>query len=84
MDNKIKKFLSDIKQSIDSIESYLGKNRDFNTCLNNKMLKRAIEREFEIKGEALSRINKINPDISISGKKRIISIRNRVIHGIVL
>jgi len=45
------------------------------------MLRRAIEREFEIIGEAMSRIDKIGSDIIISSKKKIINMRNRVIHG---
>ena len=44
MDNKVKKYLYDLKESIDSIESYLGENRDFNVYMENKMLRRAIER----------------------------------------
>ncbi len=31
--------------------------------MNNKMLRRAVEREFEIIGEAMGRIDKLNPDI---------------------
>jgi len=78
---EVKKYLYDIKESVDSIESYLGVKRDFNTYLSNKMLRRAIEREFEIIGEAMNRIEKIDSEINISGKKQIISMRNRVIHG---
>ena len=44
-------------------------------------LRRAIEREFEIIGEAMSRIDKVDPKIKISSKHQIIGIRNRVIHG---
>ena len=50
MDIKIKKFLFDISESIESIESYLDEKRDFNVYLRDKMLRRAIEREFEIIG----------------------------------
>jgi uncharacterized protein with HEPN domain len=78
---EIKKFLFDIKESIDSIESYLGDERDFTIYQNNKMLRRAIEREFEIMGEAMSRIDRLDDKINISAKKQIISMRNRVIHG---
>ena len=78
---EIKKLLFDIKESIDSIESYLGDERDFTIYQNNKMLRRAIEREFEIIGEAMRRIDKLDDDINISAKKQIISMRNRVIHG---
>jgi uncharacterized protein with HEPN domain len=45
------------------------------------MLRRAIEREFEIIGEAMNRIDKRNPSFQITGKKQIIGMRNRVIHG---
>jgi uncharacterized protein with HEPN domain len=45
------------------------------------MLRRAIEREFEIIGEAMNRIDKLYPNIMIASKKQIISMRNRVIHG---
>ena len=81
MDNEIKKYLFDIQESIDSIQKYLGEQRDFKVYLANKMLRRAVEREFEIIGEAMSRIEKLDPSIDISAKRQIISMRNRVIHG---
>jgi len=81
MDLEIKKYLFDIQESIDSIEKYLGDKRDFNAYTANKMLRRAVEREFEIIGEAMSRIEKLDSTLNISSKRQIISMRNRVIHG---
>lgn len=81
MDNEIKKYLFDIQESIDSIKKYLGDKRDFKIYMANKMLRRAVEREFEIIGEAMSRIEKLDSSIEISSKRQIISMRNRVIHG---
>jgi len=81
MNNTILKFLFDIQESIESIDKYLGERRDFNVYMANKMLRRAVEREFEIIGEAMSQIEKIDSSLDISGKKQIISMRNRVIHG---
>lgn len=81
MDNEIKKYLFDIQESISSIQKYIGNKRDFKTYLAEKMLRRAVEREFEIIGEALSRIEKLDSTIEISGKRQIIGMRNRVIHG---
>ena len=81
MNLEIKKLLFDIKEAIDSIESYLGDERDFNLYLANKMLRRAVEREFEIIGEAMNRVDKIDSSLEISSKKQMISMRNRVIHG---
>jgi uncharacterized protein with HEPN domain len=81
MDLEIKKYLFDIKESIDSIEKYLGEKRDFSVYIADKMLRRAVEREFEIIGEAMSRIEKLDSSLDISSKKQIINMRNRVIHG---
>ena len=81
MDDILKKYLFDIKESVDSIKSFIGMKLDFNLYLQNKMLRRAVEREFEIIGEAMTKINKIDPDFPISSKKQIIGMRNRVIHG---
>jgi len=81
MDNEVKKYFFDIWESICSIENFLGDKRDFFTYMENKMLRRAIEREFEIIGEAMNRIDKLLPDIPIPAKHQIIGMRNRVIHG---
>jgi len=81
MDNLQQKYLVDISVSIASIEEYLGDKRDFFVYQNNKMLRRAVEREFEIIGEAMNKLDKIAPELSISSKKLIIGLRNRVIHG---
>lgn len=78
---EIRKLLYDINESIESIENFLGEKRDFNIYLSDKMLRRAVEREFEIIGEAMNRIEKIDSSINISSKKQIINMRNRVIHG---
>ncbi|MFN0047899.1 MAG: DUF86 domain-containing protein [Cytophagales bacterium] len=47
----------------------------------NKMLCRAIETKFEIIGEAINRMVKLNPTIDIKSRHQIISMKNRVIHG---
>ena len=49
--------------------------------MSDKMLRRAVEREFEIIGEAMSKIKKLDSTIAISSKRQIINMRNRVIHG---
>ncbi len=71
----------DIKTSIDSINEYLGENRDFNAYKTNKLLRRGIEREFEIIGEAASRILKIDSNFPIEDARKIVDLRNWVIHG---
>ena len=81
MQLEILKYLHDIKTSIDSIDEYLGEDKDFNIYLSNKLLRRGIERELEIIGEAANKILKIDPTIQISNARKIIDLRNWVIHS---
>lgn len=81
MQDKINKYLYDILTSANSIFEYLGDKRDFTIYDSNKLLRRAIEREFEIIGEAINRILKLDRDYPIKNAERIISLRNYVIHG---
>ena len=81
MKREIKKHLFDIKTSIESINDYLGDKRDFLEYQNNKLLRRAIEREIEIIGEAMSRIIKLDNNIQIENARQIIDTRNWVIQG---
>ncbi len=81
MQLKIQKYLFDIQTSIDSIYEYLGKRRNFNMYLENKQLRRSVERELEIIGEAVGNILRLNPNVSIDNARKIVSLRNRVIHA---
>jgi uncharacterized protein with HEPN domain len=84
MDERILKWLFDIKMSIDEINEFFhDEEEDFFNYCNNLMRKRAVERNLEIIGEAIKRI--ITRDDSfmekISNAKAIIGLRNHVIHS---
>ncbi len=82
MNDKIKKWLFDILSSINEIESYFITNkRDFFEFQQNIMLKRAIERDLEIIGEAVNRILKEDDSFQISNARKIIGLRNQIIHA---
>ena len=81
MQLKIQKLLFDIQTSIDSIYEYLGEQRSFDVYMANKQLRRSVERELEIIGEAVSKILQLDPDISIDNARKIVGLRNRVIHA---
>ena len=81
MQLEIQKYLFDIQISIDSIHEYIGEQRNFNVYQENKQLRRSVERELEIIGEAVSKILKIDTDFPISNARKIVSLRNRVIHA---
>ena len=80
MNNKINKFLYDIKLSIEKIENYV-QNKDIDTYSNDTMLKDAVERNFLIIGEAINHLVKLDPDIKITSTIEIIGMRNRIVHG---
>jgi uncharacterized protein with HEPN domain len=81
MIREVEKLLIDVKESIGSIESYLGSESNFNEFLEDKMKRRAIERELEIIGEAIKRLLNIEPEIEIKDAIKIVDFRNRISHG---
>lgn len=81
MTDEIKKFLHDINISINAINEYLGDERNFYKFQNNRMLKKAVEREFEIIGEAMKRILKIDNNFAITSARKIVDLRNYLSHG---
>lgn len=82
MDNSIKTWLYDILNSINEIESYfVDTPKIFEMYQNDLRTKRAIERNIEIIGEAMNRILKENSGIEISNSRKIVDVRNRIIHG---
>ena len=81
MDRQLKKYLQDIIDSINAIDTYLQGKRDYFFYLQNKMIRRSVERELEIIGEAMNRLLKIHPDISITSATKIVDQRNLIIHA---
>ena len=73
-----------IKMAIDEIDGYfINEPKDFFKYRDNLMLKRAVERDLEIIGEAMNRIiTRDNSfEIKITNAKAIIGLRNQVIHA---
>ena len=82
MDERILKWLYDIQGAINEIDNYfLQFPKDFNLYRSNNILKRAVERNLEIIGEAVHRIIKKDPDFPIENAQRIIGLRNQIIHA---
>jgi len=74
--------LYDIRFAIEEIDGYFeNTGKTFSDFKQNIMLKRAIERNLEIVGEATNRILLRNPDIEISNARKIVNLRNFVIHS---
>lgn len=82
MKAEVKTWLFDILQSIEEIELYFQeKPKVFKEFENDMKTRRAVERNLEIIGEAVSRILKIEPEMSLSNSRKIVDTRNRIIHG---
>jgi uncharacterized protein with HEPN domain len=82
MDNDVKAWLYDILNAIMEIESFFNDNtKEFAKYQNDLRTKRAVERNIEIIGEALSRILKRDETIIITNSRKIVDTRNRIIHG---
>lgn len=82
MVNDVKTWLYDILNAIMEIESFFNDStKEFSEYQNDLRTKRAVERNIEIIGEALSRILKRDETIIISNSRKIIDTRNRIIHG---
>jgi len=81
MKEQVDLWLEHITLSISEIQSFLPETLDFNLFQKDIKTKRAIERNIEIIGEAMSRILMIDPDYPISNARKIVDTRNRIIHG---
>ncbi len=76
-----KKLLADIVQAIAAVDEHLEGKRMFAEYKANKTKRRAVERELEIIGEAVSKLLKLNPTVEISYARMIVDLRNKVIHA---
>lgn len=82
MNEKIHKYLYDIKFAIDEVDSYFTqKEKRFENYSKDILLKRAVERDLEIIGESINRILSIDPEFPIQNARKIVGLRNQIIHA---
>ncbi len=82
MSEKILKYLYDIKLAIEEIDLFfIDQEKRFDTYRNNTLLKRAIERNLEIIGEAVNRILVVQADFPLKNARKIVGLRNQIIHS---
>jgi uncharacterized protein with HEPN domain len=81
MSNEVKTWLKDIEQAISEINSFIPDVKNFNDFQKDLKTKRAVERNIEIIGEAMTRILKADPSIKITDTRKIVDTRNRIVHG---
>jgi uncharacterized protein with HEPN domain len=82
MQPKVLKYILDIQSVINEIEGVKEKTENnFNLFHSDIILRRAIERDLEISGEAVKKMLEIDPSIRISSAKKIIGLRNIIAHA---
>jgi uncharacterized protein with HEPN domain len=83
MPHSIQKLLIDIRIACEEIQTFCT-GKSFETLLEDRMLQLALEREFEIIGEALVRLERLD-ETALSQRiphyRKIIGFRNLVAHG---
>jgi uncharacterized protein with HEPN domain len=79
---EIRKYLYDIQQACELLNDFTA-GKTLTDYAANAMLRAAVERQFEIIGEALNQMLKREPALAprLSDHRRIIAFRNRLIHG---
>ena len=77
-----KKYLFDILQAAKNLDQF-SHDKAFSHYETDALLRSAVERQFEIIGEALRRLAKEDPETAarVAEYERIISFRNILVHG---
>jgi uncharacterized protein with HEPN domain len=75
-------YLWDVQEAAEAIREFT-QGLDAAGYAANSLVRSAVERQFEIIGEALNRLSKVDPDLAlrVPGLREIVSFRNLLIHG---
>jgi uncharacterized protein with HEPN domain len=82
MERDARAYLWDVQQAANAIDQFTA-GLDVAGYERNALVWAAVERQFEIIGEALNQLSKVAPDLvqRISDRRQIIGFRNILIHG---
>jgi uncharacterized protein with HEPN domain len=75
------KYLTDILQAIDLIESFTSDISNYDDYVSDLKTQSAVERQLGIIGEAVNKFEKIFPDSTVINARKIVGFRNRLIHA---
>lgn len=82
MPREARAYLYDVVQAATLVAEFT-RGRDFGAYASDAMLRAAVERQFEIIGEALSQLARIDPETAgqVADYRRVIAFRNILVHG---
>jgi uncharacterized protein with HEPN domain len=75
------KYLVDVQLFIEELETFFPNEKRFENFNNNILLRRAVERMFEVIGEAIKNYKNLNQEFEIAHSKEIIGLRNIIAHA---
>lgn len=80
--SEAERYLHDAKVAVERVARFTA-DRTFDDYVADDMLRSAVERQFEIIGEALASVRRIDPVLagSVPDLQRIIAFRNVLIHA---
>ena len=82
MPHEPRKLLWDARDALDAVSGFItGKTRE--EFVADRLPRSGVERQFEIAGEALAKLAKLNPQtaLRITDLRRAVAFRNVLIHG---
>src|SRR5262245_12832525 len=82
MERDPRAYLWDVQQAANAIEQFTA-GLDAADYAQNALVRAAVERQFEIIGEALNRLSKVSPALArqVPNLREIVGFRNMLIHG---
>ena len=82
LEERVLKILEDIQDAASFILA-VTEHKTPNDYSKDRLLRQAVERNFEILGEAVGRLARTDPNVSsrISEHERVVAFRNVLIHG---
>ncbi len=81
MTDQGKKYLADILQAIELIESFTSDVSKYDDYIADLKTQSAVERQLGIIGEAVNKFEKLFPDSTFVNARKIVGFRNRLIHA---
>lgn len=81
MQLEVRKYLSDIQKAAELVASFTA-GRSLDDYLNDELLQAAVERKFEVIGEAIVCLRKIDEGLvsRVRDHRRIVAFRNILVH----
>jgi uncharacterized protein with HEPN domain len=85
MDRDARAYLWDVQMAAEAISRFVD-GLDAESYSQNALINAAVERKFEIIGEALNQLSKVSPEIArrVPHLREIIGFRNILVHGYAL